>query len=503
MKARKTPKKFVTELLLCLCITVYIFNNIGPFSVRADEAQSDGPTKDVTERVADQNTMEDYIVKNKLLSDEQGSRYAGRIWTDKSVFAYDENAENKIGLTYDYDGYGGEVGFNADFAHVFSALSSTQLVNEYSPIPVDLMLSIDITASMLQRNAIAQEDTTLRTYWCAGPDANDVLGHETWFNCSLKSTLNAANALMEKMREYSKDTRISVVVYWGTGYQMIPFVDGDVQFTGYSVRKDNAHPEAIIHYTINGDEETDEEKKFGDYVYDPVSGAHYKYPVGKCPLRDTDQDGKQLKEDSAINGKYLKAGEDAVDAVSNLPVEKDSNATTASIQPDSPSQLGAGTDVEAGIYTAMKAVAEMKGITHKFSTGKIVSRIPAVVILGDGNTNHLLVKADDSDSGRKPGDKTAEQLNAETETVDIGGKWWAPLSPQKSAAAGGEGDTGRDGAPGSAIGNLTGAMQGAYWKAAIKHTYNLDTIDDVKVYTIGVWESPAVLNPAEAGDGSK
>lgn len=80
-------------------------------------------------RIADGDTSDTYI--GKLLSSEWGSRYAGRIWTDKSVFAFGDN----INLDMDTDGYVGSVKINSDFGTVFSALSSSQVVNEYPAEP--------------------------------------------------------------------------------------------------------------------------------------------------------------------------------------------------------------------------------------------------------------------------------------------------------------------------------------------------------------------------------
>ena len=103
----------------------------------------------VIDRKADNQTMDDYIMQ--LLSQQWGSRYAGRIWTDKSVFAYDgakSAADNKIVLDMATDGYTGEVKFSADFAHVFSALASSQVVHEWPPSPIDMVLVLDISSSM-------------------------------------------------------------------------------------------------------------------------------------------------------------------------------------------------------------------------------------------------------------------------------------------------------------------------------------------------------------------
>lgn len=436
-------------------------------------------TSDV-ERQADPSTMDTY---RNMLNLNENTRYAGRLWSDKTVFSYDQSFDengrqflnNTLQLSAELDGTQGKVNLDADFMHIFSVLGSSQKIDEH--VPIDLMLSIDITASMLDKNNKGELDTTSRTKW-----EGDFLTHPEWYNCNLKHVINSANSLMKKLRDYSQDSRISVVVYWGTAYQVIPFVDGDVQFTGYSVRRDNKNPEAILHYKIEKSQTPSVPN--GEYVYDPVSGAHYLYPEGSsCPRDDTDLDGSPLDGNSAGNGQFLKAGPNAIDFVSKNEA-KNVKESGNSLSNDSPSQLGAGTDVEAGIYTAMKEVAAMQDIQYEFTDGRKINRIPAVIILGDGATNHLLVKADDSDRDRVGGDgKFSKDLT-------IGGKWWEPLYPQKSASAIEDG---------SEIGNFVGALQAAYWKAAIKHTYQLENISDLFVYTIGVGKNPIVLNPTMEG----
>ena len=101
------------SVLLCLCMVLSIFGGMGLSSAIAQS------TEDVLSRIVDSDTMDSYI--GKLLSSEWGSRYAGRVWTDKSVFAFDPDGDNSILLDMATDGYEGNVGFDADFAHVFKA----------------------------------------------------------------------------------------------------------------------------------------------------------------------------------------------------------------------------------------------------------------------------------------------------------------------------------------------------------------------------------------------
>ena len=107
-----------------------------------------GETKDVT-RVADPDTMDSYM--QALLgggadgtSTDFGTRNAGRLWADKSVFANGEAngkdfKNNELTLSLEEDGTEGSVPLknslsskDEDFLHVFSVLSSSQ---QYIGVP--------------------------------------------------------------------------------------------------------------------------------------------------------------------------------------------------------------------------------------------------------------------------------------------------------------------------------------------------------------------------------
>lgn len=127
----------LTAMVLCLCMIVSMVNGFGATSAAAATADTNiGFTQYIVEnsRVADPDTMDDYV--NRLLNAANGSRYAGRVWTDKTVFAYGDgngyksshfDGDHTITLDMGTDGYTGTVGFDADFAHVFSALASSQV----------------------------------------------------------------------------------------------------------------------------------------------------------------------------------------------------------------------------------------------------------------------------------------------------------------------------------------------------------------------------------------
>ena len=77
---------------VCLNLTLSTVGGMGfpAFATSNGEGQTTTAENNFTEkiltesRVADPNTMDDYV--NRLLSVANGSRYAGRVWTDKTRF---------------------------------------------------------------------------------------------------------------------------------------------------------------------------------------------------------------------------------------------------------------------------------------------------------------------------------------------------------------------------------------------------------------------------------
>ncbi len=210
--------------LLCLVMALSVFDGTDLLRSRAlAAAGSSGATPGVNQREADPNTMEDY--QDALLSDANGSRYAGRVWTDKTVFAYGSTVSggktttNTITLTADDDGLATKVSFESDFAHVFSALTSSQVVNEYPPTPVDLVIVFDMSGSMGQdtRSSI---DTGV----------NDYRSHEGYLvsmadriaNSRVQQTLDAINTTIDTLMAQNSQNRVAVLGYGANAVVLLP-----------------------------------------------------------------------------------------------------------------------------------------------------------------------------------------------------------------------------------------------------------------------------------------
>ena len=411
VKKSSLPRRLIA-VLLSVCLVVSLCEGLKlliPTAYAAGEPGTSGVT-----RQADPSTMDTY---KEMLDFSQNTRYAGRLWSDKTVFALDYRQSEASGLrdpNWDGknltlnkadDGVDQKITLDEDFLHVYSVLGSSPAIN--AAVPVDLMLALDITASMLNSGSnmpSQNHDTTARTTWKGTLEGTGAK------NSNMALSLDAANELISQIRDSIPNSRISIVVFHGSGYQMVPFVDGDVKFTGYSVRYDVAgttddgnglkgeHPQAILHYTITNSKTASVPN--GDYVYDSISGAHYRYPEGTAPANDTwsgdDNTTHQVepKDTNTFDQSHFKLGLNkgagGVDVIEER--AKSTGSKMTSTYDDSPTQLGGGTGLEGGIYTAMSAVAAMRGdTTYTMPDGTKVSRIPVIVIQGDGATNHVLI----------------------------------------------------------------------------------------------------------------
>lgn len=97
--------------------------------------------------LADGNTTDSYLGALDLAA---SSRYAGRVWSDKSVFASQGEPGKgelaQIELNMSTDGYNGKVTSDSDFLHVFSALGSNISSDTYTPL--DVVFVLDVSNSM-------------------------------------------------------------------------------------------------------------------------------------------------------------------------------------------------------------------------------------------------------------------------------------------------------------------------------------------------------------------
>lgn len=199
--------------MLCLCTVMTLFAGLGGFGLfeaRADTRAGSGGTSGVT-RQADPSTMDKYT---EMLDFSRNTRYAGRLWSDKSVYAYgytgptdgtpynkDDNWDGKT-LTLDPadDGVSGTVPLDADFLHVYSVLGSSQNINSENVRPLDVVLLLDISTSMTTNSNTDPLHQVIT-------DANELI--DTVLNVTGDPSIHS-------------DNRVGVVVYGGGSQVLMP-----------------------------------------------------------------------------------------------------------------------------------------------------------------------------------------------------------------------------------------------------------------------------------------
>ncbi|MDE5977524.1 MAG: DUF11 domain-containing protein, partial [Turicibacter sp.] len=138
------------------------------------------------EKVADAATFSDYL---KIIGDNPtvtGGRYAGRVWSDKSVYTTDQ-------LT----GYQNQTIENdSDFLVAYSTLGSSRVINGETTTPIDMVLMLDISTSM------------------STSGGNQIT--------RINTLVEQANSLIEQLMELNEENRVGVVVYSGGTATIMP-----------------------------------------------------------------------------------------------------------------------------------------------------------------------------------------------------------------------------------------------------------------------------------------
>ena len=220
----------LTAYLLCLCMLLSLAEGVG--SLRTWAAPESGGPTGVNTREADPNTMETY--KGKLLSgadgsssETTGSRYAGRVWSDKTVLRYEDSP---LQLTMADDGYESAVSVDADFLHVYSTLTSSQVVNEYPPSPIDLVIVFDMSGSMGQdtRYSIDPGGNGYQAHESAGDStayqwpAGGVSMADRIKNSRVQKTLDAINNTIDGLMAQNEQNRVAVCGYGANATVLLP-----------------------------------------------------------------------------------------------------------------------------------------------------------------------------------------------------------------------------------------------------------------------------------------
>lgn len=127
---------------------------------------------------SDNITSEKY---KEYLGNENTTRYAGRVWTDKSVEVNDTDKDNPY------------------FNITYSALAASQSISGQTDVPIDVVFVIDLSGSMSNANS--------------GMDNG---------KSRIANTIDAVNDSIDKLMSLNSFTRIGIVGYSSTATTLLP-----------------------------------------------------------------------------------------------------------------------------------------------------------------------------------------------------------------------------------------------------------------------------------------
>lgn len=139
------------------------------------------------EKTSDGNTTGSY---SQNLGDNSSTRYAGRVWTDKTVYTEDATFTGDVGNV--------TVKNDSDFLVAYSALATTQNITGKSSVPVDVVFVIDNSNSM-----------------------DDSVGGGSR-QSRLEATVEAVNTSIATIMESHPDSRVAVVLYGSNARTLMP-----------------------------------------------------------------------------------------------------------------------------------------------------------------------------------------------------------------------------------------------------------------------------------------
>ncbi len=220
--------------IICMVMAISSFG-VPAFAINGEPSKpQDGVTASAKDMTADPNTMYSYdMIDESQKDDANGSRYAGRIWSDKSVIAYndpqlseaDEKGYKKFvfGKTklnaYGKKDDGNYVKTNEDFLHIFSALGSS--VQYTGKVPTSTVIVIDNSGSMYTNNKT------------------------DWTKTRMSITVDAVNKAIDRLMRENEDNWVSVVLF-GDG-------DSSKKSDGTVIGTNTAHEIIPLgHYPVGG-----------------------------------------------------------------------------------------------------------------------------------------------------------------------------------------------------------------------------------------------------------
>ena len=179
MKISNVKKKMIPIFSMFVILLIVVAMLLGNSStVLADEVTSDA------------NTTTDYTTH---LSNNSSTRYAGRVWTDKTVYTGNATFTGDVGQNVTVN-----KSEDADFLVSYSALATSQEIIGKSTVPVDVVFVIDLSGSM------SNEDSGM-----------------TDGRSRIANLVDALNKSMESVLATHDESRVGVVGFNGNAFTIL------------------------------------------------------------------------------------------------------------------------------------------------------------------------------------------------------------------------------------------------------------------------------------------
>lgn len=277
------------------------------------------------EKSSDGNTTGSY---SQNLGDNSSTRYAGRVWTDKTVYTEDATFSGDVGnVTVQND---------SDFLVAYSALATTQNITGKSSVPVDVVFVIDNSNSM--------DDPIEDREWWEGQAPS-----------RLESTVDAVNASIATIMESHPDSRVAVVLYGSNARTLMPLGH-------YSASTSGQHRGDYLWYSSESDWQGNTDTTFGSVASN--SNLEMTYDVRGTNIHSGVDAGMDILKNAAD------IGEGASKHVPALVLLSDGAATYAGSgnwwDPSGSQGIGSEPSVTFSMETAMHAQYQKQLVNNHY-----------------------------------------------------------------------------------------------------------------------------------------
>ncbi len=533
---RRLGRRFLS-LLLCISMLIPMLSNFGGvLPMSALTGDSSGPTAGVN-READPSTMDTYV---KMLNFDENTRWAGRLWSDKSVFAYGAGdigdrsglwLNNILTLSEALDGTNGSITLNNDFLHVYSALGSSLQITGVPPVRT--VIVFDNSASMYNSNSNG------KTTGADGTSVEYAENDDLWNLQRIGITIEAINRAIDILMEASVYNEVAVVLF-GDGANKVTPSDNTFAYSG------NSTAVTILpmkHYTPQKTEGEGEDK-YTPYLtggWNSGSTCDGSSPLhtGSTPTDDEKKNGVLQK--AYTSGWVFVDNEICGLTQSTTGEEWSGKGFNGCGDNKYTAYINGTTNIQAGYYVGMQELLKAdKTVKVGSETYKCV---PSLVMLTDGAATDKLSGtfitpdiAEGSeypthisfvnDTGNKLRSFTGYDYNNNDKEIrnfwdmfvekNASGKYESVVKPgqtgksptHEATVPAGEGleamqhvaDTYSDSVASMLLGTL---MTTSYYKAAVKYAYGMKKDDNWDIYSLTVDMLDVSEVPEGAADAAK